>query len=175
MSYNSLEDTGDAGIDERTLKRRGDDSWRKMEGLPNGNGDNDNVGEHEEEPLNTRQRSSNRRAAAIGLRRVFPSHAETNFLSGATVRVVPTIDDLPSTVHPMRCIVPCIVGTTLAVVLGRDRAATGTSTHRHAMSVPTLRSSWGGVALQLVQAPIATQRACPPYGRPGRVSPLNQP
>ena len=80
MSYNSLEDTGDAGIDERALKRRGDDSWRKMEGLPNGNGDNNNVGEHEEEPLNTRQRSSNRCAAAIGLRRVFPSHAETNFL-----------------------------------------------------------------------------------------------
>ena len=80
MSYNSLEDTGNAGIDERALKRRGDDSWRKMEGLPNGNGDNNNVGEHEEEPLNTRQRSSNRCAAVIGLRRVFPSHAETNFL-----------------------------------------------------------------------------------------------
>ena len=86
MSYNSLEDTGDAGIDERALKRRGDDSCRKMEGLPNGNGDNNIVGEHEEEPLNTRQRSSNRCAAAIGLRRVFPSHAETNFLSGATAR-----------------------------------------------------------------------------------------
>src|SRR2546430_8864888 len=86
MSYNSLEDTGDAGIDERALKRRGDESWRKMEGLPNGNGDTANVGEHEEEPLNTCQRSSNRCAAAIGLRRVFPSHAETNFLSRATAR-----------------------------------------------------------------------------------------
>src|SRR5438552_3773645 len=41
-----------------------------------------------------------------------------------TARVVPTIDNLPSTVHPMRCIVPCIVGTTLAVVLGRGRDAT---------------------------------------------------
>ena len=60
MSYNRLEDTGDACIDERTLKRRGDNRWRKVEGLPNGNRDNDNVSEHEEEPLNTSQCSSNR-------------------------------------------------------------------------------------------------------------------
>src|SRR5438034_10146335 len=86
MSYNCLEDTGDSCIDERTLKRCSDDRWREMEGLPNGNGDNDNVREHEKEPLNTRQRSSNRCAATIGLRCVFPSHAETNFLSRSTAR-----------------------------------------------------------------------------------------
>src|SRR5712691_10591476 len=73
MSYHSLEDTGDARIDKCSLEGSCDDSRGKMEGRANGNGDYDDVGEHEEEPLNPCLQSCYGSDATNGLQSIFLS------------------------------------------------------------------------------------------------------